>query len=85
MCTHVHRARSFIATPISMSVYLDMGVYFLRCSYRMGVYSGMGVYSSRAFNQANTVFNKGRSMNNVYKVMVKQGGREMDGLIILLY
>ena len=53
---HVHRARSFIATPISMSVYLDMGVYFLRCSYRMGVYSGMGVYSSRAFNQANTVY-----------------------------
>ena len=52
---HVHRAHPFIATPISMSVYLDMGVYFLRCSYRMGVYSGMGVYSSRAFNQANTV------------------------------
>ena len=51
----IHRARPFIATPISMSVYLDMGIYFLRCSYRMGVYSGMGVYSSRAFNQANTV------------------------------
>ena len=59
--THIlsYRARPFIATPISMSVYLDMGVYFLRCSYRMGVYSGMGVYSSRAFNQANTVCNVG--------------------------
>ena len=52
---HVHRACPFIATPISMSIYLDMGIYFFRCSYRMGVYSGMGVYSSRAFNQANMV------------------------------
>ena len=41
--THIlsYRACPFIATPISMSVYLDMGVYFLRCSYRMGIYSGM--------------------------------------------
>ena len=37
----IHHARPFIATPISMSIYLDMGVYFLRCSYRMGIYSGM--------------------------------------------